>query len=258
MQPNSGAHRSRLTSPRLVQLVAALCLCAAGTLADTAPPNARPTITFTCAVVPDSRVIAVLHALYTSAFDSLGYDFVLKERSGKRSLVDVNQGRVDGECARNGQLMAESGYHNLVRVDAELIRFNINLYSFDATLDALTTAQIIERNLTVGYQRGALVQDLLLATLPSHKRILFTELTSGLRMLHAGRINLVAAPGALMGAAVNKTQLPAPTRVGVLASFGAYPYLNSQHADLAAPLAAAIKAQLNNPAHPLHQFSEPH
>lgn len=214
---------------------------------------------FSCGVVPDSRAVAVLEQLYVEAFDQLGYNFSIMERPGMRSLSDASQGRVDGECARYGQLADNSAfgdYSSLVRVEARLINFNINLYSYQPSPADVTVATIVDQQLKVGYQRGAIAQDKLLAKVPGKQRIQFVELVNGLRMLNAGRLHLIAAPKVLMDSAVNRTQLPAPARVGVLATYGAYPYLNEKHAALAPQLAAAIQVLLSDPNHPIHQFGE--
>jgi ABC-type amino acid transport substrate-binding protein len=219
--------------------------------------QARPTITFSCALVSDSQLEDLLEGLYRQAFDQLGYDFVLQRRPGKRSLAEVQQGHTDGECARYGLLNQNQTYENLVKVDAKLVTFTVSLFSYRTDLPAITLHNLAHHNLRIGYQRGTVAIDNLLAHLPEQHIIQVNDLHQGLRMLAAERIDALCVPPLLLQAALAKYPMERePRNIGVLARFGAYPYLQSTLAPLAQPLAMALAEILADPAHPLHTFSE--
>lgn len=233
--------------------LAILTLCVSGLIH---AAERRSVITFSCAIVPDSEVIEQLDQLYQQAFDQLGYDFIMVDRPGRRSLTDVNQGHVDGECARFGLLQDDSRFTELVRVEAKLVDFKLNVYSYRTDLPEVTAVNITQLQLRVGYQRGSAAQDSLLAELPSAYKTQFIELGHGLRMMAAKRLDVIVTPQALIAATLAKVSTPAPQRVGTLAQFGAYPYLNREHQALAPRLAAVLNQILSDPEHPLHRFSE--
>lgn len=237
-------------------LIWILCLCTAAGACGSSTAAQRPTITFSCAVTPDSKLIGHLHALYTQAFSQLGYNFVLRDRPGRRSLSDANEGITDGECARLGKLNDNPSYQNLVRVDALLVHFKLSAYSFRDDLPPITADNILNLKLRIGYPRGHAAQEALLAKLPRRYLSQFSEITHGIRMLTANRLDIMVVPEALLNAALDEIGSPAPHKVGVLAAYGAYPYLNSKHRHLAPPLAEVIKEILSDPHHPLHGFSE--
>jgi polar amino acid transport system substrate-binding protein len=234
-------------------LATTLALCVGGVAL--AAEN-RPVMTFSCAIVPDSAVIEQLDLLYQQAFAQLGYNFVMLNRPSRRSLTDVNQGHVDGECARFGLLQDDTRFTELVRVEAKLVNFNLNVYSYRTDLPEITSANFSQLALRVGYQRGSAAQDVFLAELPDAYRTQFIELGHGLRMMAAGRLDVIVSAQAMLTATLAKVSTPAPQRVGTLARYGAYPYLNREHQLLAPRLARELNKILSDPEHPLHRFSE--
>ena len=99
-----------LSKPRLI-----IALMQFSALAITSA-SAKPIITFTTHVEPQSTAYKFTNLLLTEAFSRIGYKFSMKTLPGKRSLHEANKGVFDGEAHRFSGLNDNNEFPNLIRV----------------------------------------------------------------------------------------------------------------------------------------------
>ena len=219
--------------------------------------QARETIVFSCAITENSNAFAAGVALYTPAFDELGYDFEMESMPGKRSISNVKNGIVDGECGRIQDLGTLDAITGMVRVDVEVLRLRNFLWTNSPALAALSIADIYASDYRIAYVRGYLAGANELRKRESSESLSVNSIEQGMRMLAAKRVEYLVAPKAAALQAVQELNLQEPIVIAApLGYYSIYPYLNDRHADLAVPLAQALKRQLADPAHPIHQFND--
>lgn len=220
-----------------------------------ASPNAAEKIRFLCGLNPSSNVYSAYSELYKQAFFRLGYDFEMLQRPLKRAIVDLARGAADGDCGRVDTLNELLQHDTFIRVNTQVARINTGIWTYNPSIQSIVESDLASGAYRVGVMRGShLLREKLISL-----SIEFEELDSpvmGLKMLYAGRIDLLIAPNIGMDATLElESDIQSPKHVGNLLTLDIYPYLNERHKHLADPLAAALKLILADPDNKVHTYS---
>lgn len=196
------------------------------------------TIRLSCWIPAEQPLYRDLEALYTAAFNQLGYQLVMTHRPAQRSLFEAESGLSDGECAREEDFLKVMPDSRLVKVDAIVRESELSVWSRDSTLRINGIVDLLQKDYRIGYMRGnktfANLADLY--KIPNTQEIASAEI--GMRMLSANRIDLF-----IHVAIVISPQMEAATSVysvGSLMSLRGYLYLHPRHTALAEPLAEVL------------------
>lgn len=220
------------------------------------PHDIIDTMIFTCALPSSHPAFAVAAEMYSKAFADIGYRFQMLSRPMRRAITSANNGKVDGECARSRYIEQDDVGQRLVRVDAEVIEIVNRLWTLNPSLSGLTRDDIINGPYLVGYLNGNISADNLLIDREGDTTFKLNSIKNGLAMLAAKRIDILIAPKLqIQYAAQQAAGQQAPHSAGVFNRYPVYPYLFSRHKHLAPKLARALQKLLDDPDHPVHQFS---
>ncbi|MEJ6000174.1 substrate-binding periplasmic protein [Paucibacter soli] len=176
--------------------------------------------------------------LLRDAYRQLGIEIRIERMPGARSLLSANSGATDGELHRKAGL--EHDYPNLIRVPVALQQYELVAFARDPDLDVSDWHRL--RLLRVAYVRGMRIVEEHLADM---QPMPVASLTQAFQMLRRGRVDLVLA-NRVSGMTIAHS-LGADRVVALeppLAAFPVFHYLNKRHAELADPLAAALRRVL--------------
>jgi len=115
---------------------------------------AKPIITFSTHVAPQSNAYKSTYLLLTEAFKRIGYTFSMKTLPGKRSLHEANKGTFDGEAHRFAGLNDNNDFPNLIMVP-EILQVIQNAV-FSKQMTNLTMPWQELANFSVTVPRGSL------------------------------------------------------------------------------------------------------
>lgn len=196
----------------------------------------KPHILFSTASENNTLSFIQQKTIYTELFKRIGYGFELIHQPSKRSIVDANAGKVDGDAARVFDLNKEGLYPNLVRVNEPVQKMDLVAFSVDPRMTISGWKGLENTNYLVGYSHGYKIVESNLSKYVSPNRIFAaTDLQQGLRMLQAGRIDLFID---ILGFEKPLLQTHANLKdahirnAGVIETITTYPYLNRKHQDL--------------------------
>jgi polar amino acid transport system substrate-binding protein len=186
----------------------------------------------------DSKTLHFLQQqfLYRELFKRLGYDFHLIHQPAKRSILDANSGKVDGDAARVFNLNKQNQYPNLIRVSEPILEMKLVAFSLDPSYVINGWESLNKNDYMVGYSHGyKIVESSLPKYLPKDRILIATNLEQGLKMLLAGRIDLfIDILGFEESIFLRSKEFSARNihNAGTLESIITYPYLNKKHQDM--------------------------
>ena len=204
-------------------------------------PLMAETITLGASANPADPTLQPIVKLVTAAFKEVGYELVIKEMSGERSLQDANSGATDGDLARNQGAISASAYPNLVMVPEPLFTVSMNAYSV-RKLSIASIDDLAKQNLSVVSPTGAKWAELnVQPKLASGKFSEVPDFEQAFKMLMAGRVDVL-----LMADAQARPflALPAYSSVSNAFTFLTAPtnmYLNKKWTSIVPKLSDAIK-----------------
>ena len=197
--------------------------------------SAQEPLTFTQIVnTPDQAIGAVI---VKAAYEKLGIPVKFAISPGKRALAESSQGRADGEVHRIFEIGDE--YPTLLRVPTPINYIEPSVFS--KTHDFKVTDCAALQGYRIGIVRG--VKHSELCTRGMEKVFAGDNLNSVMRMLHAGRVDLLitARINGLMMAkelGLNAIKPLSPP----LSRFWVYHYLHERHKDLVPTIDAVFKS----------------
>jgi len=189
----------------------------------------------------------IIDLMYTEAFNRLGYGFAYSFYPLKRSLLESDSGRVDGETARlKFDSSIREKYPNLVLVDEVVWESVVAGYSIDPGIHLDGWASLKKNHdIIIGYPRGHLhIEKMLKEHNINPVRVYeTTDARQGLRMLASKRINLFIESDINIEGSLLEKEFRSLTigRAGELSRVPLFPYLHKRHAAMAPRLAAALK-----------------
>ena len=181
--------------------------------------------------------------IYSEAFKRLGYQFRLISLPGERSLVDANNGVVDGEASRIAQLDLDK-YPNLIQVPESIIVIKDGAYSADPSIRINGWESLRGKGYKVGLFKGIKSVEQKLPLYVEKKNIVtLTGFIQSLEMLKTRRIDLFIASTLLEESApMKRPEYRDIKRVGIVEEKLAYPWLHKRHKALVPRLAETLKA----------------
>jgi hypothetical protein len=199
------------------------------------------TLTMSVPMDPKAPSAQPILKLAEAAFGYAGFDLVLKEYPGIRGLIEANAGRIDGDLGRIPEAISQAEYPDLVMVP-EPITVTSNVAYSTKGYEVNSIDDIVSRNLTVVAYSGLKWAEVSLKPrLAPDKWIVAPENELALKVLLAGRADILVATDVSMKAFL---ALPAYSSVrvaGVLVTVKVYPYLNKKYAASVAKIAEGIR-----------------
>lgn len=172
-----------------------------------------------------------------------------------RGISELNRGKADGDCGRSAQPIKTPHYENLIRVKTAIARSELSLWSRKPQSVPLTPDALLTTDYKIGVVRGSAAAKRFIH-LQQLKVIELTSATIGLKMLHAGRLDLFIADTVVIPTILKQEpSLPTPHKALILEQGYMYPYLFETHDKITADLARVLKLTLADPSHPIHQYS---
>jgi len=190
-------------------------------------------IYFSCWMPSTSRYFIILEGVYREAFAALGYEFEMIHRPMQREIYEANQGTRDGVCARDISYLSGAPQSPLLRVDVVVARTELQVWTHLSGIKIESLSELNASPLRVGYVRGSSGNEKIFTKerLATAQALLDAEI--GLKMLSAGRIDLLVIIDATAKRLLPKTQLRNPVyNAGTVYSQQLYVHLHPRHRDL--------------------------
>lgn len=201
----------------------------------------RPLIRFSCPANHDSDSYKKLHYIYSLAFDQLGYNFMLLQRTAERSLMENRHNIMDGECARIHDLGDEGA--GMIRIDTPVIQMEVSAWSYQTDLKINTENDLIDTPLTIGYLKGAVFFENYIARHNIKNHIAFTNQAQAIKHLASNQVSLLIMSQESIEIGLSRQQeLGPPKKIVVLKKTDLFPYLSQKNAHLK----KRLELELNN------------
>ncbi|GAA5315460.1 MAG: hypothetical protein AseanaTS_06650 [Candidatus Pelagadaptatus aseana] len=143
-------------------------------------------IIFSCGIRPDGQSFIDFGKAAETAFNNLGYDFKLIYLSRLRERVELEQGHIDGSCARSAHYIEHISTNTLM-IKTPLARDNMDIFSNDPDVRINNLSELPDAK-TVGFVRGSYT---VTHHLKNSRRQLVEvpDIATGLRMLDSGKLD---------------------------------------------------------------------
>jgi ABC-type amino acid transport substrate-binding protein len=199
-------------------------------------------IVLTTIFPPTLPFFSEMAAIYTEAFERLGYEFKLISQPGERAMIDANQGTVDGEAARIMNIDT-GAYPNLLRVPHPIVTLQDGAYVIDDTIKIEGWESLADKPYRVGLLKGIKsVEQKLPLYVDKRHIVMLNRVPQGIEMLKAKRIDVFIVSTQIENLAFMKTSAYNDVKcVGILETKVLYPWLHKRHRHLAQPLADTLK-----------------
>lgn len=205
-----------------------------GMLATAAMAEAQPVMNVSTLVGEDPAAI-ISEQVLREAYRRLGRKLVVHQLPGERSLVQANDGTMDGELYR--KLGMDRDYPNLIIVPVPLLTFELVIFSRGTTFPVNGWESL--RPYTLGFMRGNKIAQ---ENTKGMKAEPVPTLQQAFEKLNMGRTDLVLGHRASGMAVVRSQKLEGITVLEPpLASFPVYHYLNRKHEALVPELTRVLK-----------------
>jgi len=217
--------------------------------------RSRPLIHFYCSVKSQNKLFHAYEDLYRQVFNQLNYDFQMSYVPSLRGISELSSGKADGSCGRHIQTSKTAHYRNLIRIEVAAARSELSLWSSGPKGAPSSRDSLLTTDYKIGIVRGSSAAKRFI----NQHQLSATELTSltlGLKMLHAGRLDLLFATNITIPAVLEKEPtLKRPYKALILEQTYLYPYLTRKHQSLAARFTRELQLALADPLHKIHKFS---
>lgn len=203
----------------------------------------RPLLRMACPISFNSPEYKTLHNLYSQAFDELGYNYILLQRTAERSRVELNDNVIDAECARIKEFESEPSAP--IKVDVIIHRITYALWGYDTTLNIANKEALLSHPYKIGYISGHLSAERFINNNKLPNVFGYPTQAIALRQLAQKEIDLLFSSPALIEVGLRRQpELSAPRQLLTLYSADLYPYLSRKNAHLKEPLEKALRKLL--------------
>ena len=215
----------------------------------------RPVIHFYCGLESQTEAFQAYEDLYRRAFDELNYDFRMSYIPSLRAISELNQGKADGDCGRIAHPTGTPLYNNLIRIKVTVARSELSLWSRSPPNQPITPNALPKADYQIGAVRGSTAATKFVDQYQLNV-IELTSISTGLKMMHDGRIDLFIADSISVSAILSREpSLPMPYKVLIIEQGYFYPYLFKKHRHLEVKLTQVLGLALAAPSHKIHHFS---
>lgn len=187
-------------------------------------------------LVGNDPATAVAEQIMAEAYRRIGRVLVLHRLPGERTLIEANDGRMDGELYR--KLGMERTYPNLIILPVPLLTYEIVI--FTRGTEFIVHGWESLRPFTIGFVRGIKI---VRENTVGMKTEAVATMEQAMQKLTMGRTDVVVGNRLAGMAALQALKLDdVHTLEPALAAFPVYHYLHNKHAALAPDLLAALQA----------------
>ncbi len=184
----------------------------------------------------ESPIMEGVATLMQGLYEAEGLSFEVRRLPGRRSLMEANSGRVDGELVRIA--LPRSEFPHLVPVPEPLLTIHVGAWGFHPGISRVKSWNDLKG------MRVAALRGMLLAEANLDGEVIWSSTVRSLfGMLDRQRVDAIILPDEIVAMAVRRQGvMPGEMyRSATLASFDVYHYLNERHAALAERLAKRIR-----------------
>ncbi len=187
-------------------------------------------------LIGNDPATVIAEHIVSEAYHRIGRRMVVHKLPGERTLIEANDGRMDGELYR--KLGMEREYPNLIILPVPLLTYEIVI--FTRGTDFVVHGWESLRPFTIGYVRGIKIVH---ENTEGMKREAVGTMEQAMQKLTMGRTDLVVGNrhsglAALEAMGVDDVRALAPA----LASFPVFHYVHKRHAALVPELLAALQS----------------
>jgi ABC-type amino acid transport substrate-binding protein len=220
-------------------------------LSQSTEASLRPTMTFSCGIPTSLPQWQILHDIYTTAFDKLGYRFAMVYVNTKREGAELKKGDVfDGSCARKRGFIDANDASSVILINTPIGRSSISAWRYAGYVDRSGPAQLFSTGARVGYLRGTSSAKLLAEAYPAVTLVSFLKPSMGIKSLAAGRIDYWVGFTETVKFLIHQNGLGSfIVKVDDVGANTLYPFLDKKHQDLAGPLKSQLEAILAERGH---------
>jgi polar amino acid transport system substrate-binding protein len=210
-------------------LAASLALCATADAADTKEMHIST-------LVGSDPATNIAEQVVAEAYRRIGRVLVLHKLPGERTLLEANDGRMDGELYR--KLGMEREYPNLIIIPVPLLTYEIVI--FTRGTEFVVNGWESLRPFTIGFVRGIKIVG---ENTAGMKTEAVPTMEQAMQKLIMGRTDVVVGNRLSGLAALEALKLDdVRAMTPALASFPVFHYVNKKHAALVPDLLAALQA----------------
>ncbi|GAA5317828.1 MAG: hypothetical protein AseanaTS_30350 [Candidatus Pelagadaptatus aseana] len=203
----------------------------------------RPTIRFGCLSSEDMPDYQYALSVYTQSFDRLGYDFEMSSAATSEIIRRLNDGTLDGDCARNESFTDYPGVPTLLKTRTAGRQVYMAAWSLRENWRPDLLRLENRKTLRFGFIREMVYLQRLSQQMGYERVTLFDSVEQGIAQLRAGTIDVWLDYEAVFGGE-RRTLLDNDIRmVGALVTYPVYPFLLEKHRDLIEPLSRELARQ---------------
>jgi polar amino acid transport system substrate-binding protein len=242
--PPKGGYYMIQQNKKISVIVSALIMTTLFLLFFPEPLQAADKIVFTNGFPENSYLYKWFKLTYTEAFRRLGMEYEVKNYPMKRGPRLVNQGKLDGDPAREPDFSTK--YPNLLRVDEPILTGRMIAYTTDKKIKLNNKWESLRNTkFRVNYRRGVKIceENLPKVVRPDKLETVNTDI-QGLKKLLAKRIDIYVGIESIVVTLLKTKEFSALSfyKAGVMDESKAYPFLHKKHEKLIPKLAAVLKA----------------
>lgn len=209
----------------------------------------RPLIRFSCPANHDSDTYKTLHHIYSLAFDRLGYNFMMLQRTAERSLSENRQNIMDGECARIHDL-GEDG-KSMVRVNVSIRAVEASVWSYQTNLKINSEVDLQSDQIKIGFLKGAVFFESYVKENNITQYTAFTTQAQAIKHLVNGSISvLLSTTESIEIGLSQQREIGYPNKLLSLHKTELYPYLSQKNTRLKIPLENELQQLLKEMKQP--------
>lgn len=203
----------------------------------------RPLIRFSCPANHDSDTYKILHYLYSQAFDRLGYNFMMLQRTSERSLTENRHNIMDGDCARIHDLGKDG--KSMVRIDVAIRVAEVSAWGYQTDLQINSESDLQKKQVKIGFLKGAVVFNNYVKENNISQYKTFTTQAEAIKHLFNGTISVLLSTAESIEIGLSRQrELGYPNKLLSLHKTELYPYLSQKNTHLKTPLENELKRVL--------------
>ena len=206
------------------------------------PLQKNQAIVFTTIFPQSMSFFSEMSTTYTEAFRRMGYGFKLISQPGERAMIDANQGIVDGEAGRIGNIDKKK-YANLIMVPYPITTMKDGAYATDHSIKINGWKSLAGKPYKVGLLKGIKsVEQKLPLYIDKTNIVTLSDPEQCVKMLEAGRIDLFIVGTQIEDSTFMRSGAYKEVKlVGIVETKVLYPWLHKRHKNLVKRLAETLK-----------------
>ena len=182
-------------------------------------------------------------SIYRNAFRRMGYDFQMVYHPAERALIEVNSGNLDGMAGRIFDLNIKDSYQNIIRVNESILSIQFIALSMDPSIKIHGWQSL--KGFRTTYEKGTkYFEDNIYKYIDKADIIVASDYKQAFSLLKSGRVDiyLEVEDAMVLVRLVPEFKNLSFYKAGNVGELPVYPYMHWKNRDLAAELAATLRA----------------